>query len=250
VSKGFQSIRTTILQRACEAVKCGLSVRQAALQYNIPKSTLSDLITGRVKMGAQSGPPRYLTDCEEEELSSFITQCASIGCAKTKKDVISIVEAVLMSKGKEVHISNGWWESFRRRHPNFTLRTAEKLTYARLVVTDEIIMNKYFDLLERTLKDNGLIDSPAQIFNCDETGLCLYHSPSSVVACKGQKHPRDVTTGNKTQITVLGCANAAGYVLAPLVIFGRKALSQKLTVGEVPGTMYGLSDKGWIDKLV
>jgi len=40
-------------------------------------------------------------------LSSFITQCASIGCAKTK-DVISIVEAVLMSKGNEVHISNGW----------------------------------------------------------------------------------------------------------------------------------------------
>lgn len=131
------------LYRALEAVKLGSSVRLAALQYNIPKSTLSDRVTGKVKIDSHSGPPRYLTDPEEEELASFITQCASIGCAKTKREVMSVVEAVLASKGKQVNISNGWWESFRRRHPEFTLRTAEKLSYARLVVTDETIMNKY-----------------------------------------------------------------------------------------------------------
>lgn len=235
------------IARACEAVTLGTSVRQAALQFDIPKSTLSDHVTGRVKLGSHSGPPRYLTDAEEEELSSFITLCASIGCAKSKKEIVSVVEAVLQSKGKQINISNGWWESFRRRHPNFTLRTAEKLSYARLVVTNRDIMDKYFDLLERTLVDNKLIDSPAQIFNCDESGLSLDHTPSSVVACKGQKHPRIVTSGNKKQITVLGCANAAGHALPPLVIFSRKALNQKLTIGEVPGTMYGLSDNGWMD---
>ena len=235
-------------QRACEAiVRKGTSIRMAALQYNIPKSTLSDHISGKVKIGAHSGPPRYLNDVEEEELSNFISQCASIGCAKTKKEVLCIVEAVLASKGLSRHISNGWWESFRRRHPEFSLRTAEKLSYSRLVVTDASIMNKYFDILERTLIENDLNDKPSQIFNCDETGLCLDHTPSKIVANKGQKHPRLVTSGNKKQITVLGCANAAGNVVPPLVIFGRKSLDSKLVVGEVPGTMYGLSDKGWMD---
>ena len=97
-------------------------------------------------------------------------------------------------------------------------------------------------MLEQTLSDNNL---PAAIFNCDETGLPLEHAPSSNVAVKGQKHPRVITSGKKRQITVLGCANAAGYVLPPLVIFSRKPLSPALTIGEVP--CMGFSDTGWMD---
>lgn len=145
------------IERAYEAIKLGSSVRRAALQYSVPKSTLSDRVTGKVKFGSHSGPPRYLTDAEEQELTSFIVRCASIGCAKTKKEFISIVELILASKGKQVIISNGWWESFKKRHPELTLRTAEKLSYSRLVVTDQNIMNNYFDLLERTLIDNGFL---------------------------------------------------------------------------------------------
>ena len=36
-------------------------------------------------------------------------------------------------------------------------------------------------------------------------------------------------------------------MLPPLVIFSQKQLRPELTVGEVPGTMYGLSDIGWMD---
>ena len=68
-----------------------------------------------------------------------------------------------------------------------------------------------------------------------------------VVAAKGQKHPRTVVTGSKKQITVLACANASGNALPPLVIFACKALNPELTHGEVPGTMYGLTDSGWMD---
>ena len=56
-----------------------------------------------------------------------------------------------------------------------------------------------------------------------------------------------VGLGDKTQITVLACCNAAGYALPPFVIFDRMSLKPEPTVGEVPGTVYGLSKKGWID---
>ena len=65
-----------------------------------------------------------------------------------------------------------------------------------------------------------------------------------MIAVKGQKHPRAITSGNKKQITVLACASAASYTLPPLVIFVRKGLVEDLTVDEIPGTAYGLSDKG------
>ena len=74
------------LYRAYEDVKDGrLSIRHAAEQYGIPKSTLGDRISGRVRFGAHSGPPRYLSDSEERELACFICQSAGIGYARTKK---------------------------------------------------------------------------------------------------------------------------------------------------------------------
>lgn len=218
------------MYRAYEAVKDGLSVRRAAEQYSIPKLTLNDRITGRVKFGTHSGPQRYLTDEEERELVSFICQSARMGYAKTKKEVLAHVEEVIISKGRDIHISNGWWVSFKARYPYLTLRAVEKLSYARLMATDEGVIGRYFDLLERTLLDNDLMEPPTCIFNCDETGLPLDHTPSSVVAIHGQKHPRAVTSGKK-QITVLACVNAAGQVIPPLVIFGRKALDPALTNG-------------------
>jgi hypothetical protein len=102
-------------------------------------------------------------------------------------------------------------------------------------------------LLEKTLIENDLMERPSQIFNCDETGLSLDHTPSRVIAIKGQKHPRAVTSGKKKPITILACSNATGYVLPPLVLLSRKTLNPALTRDEVPATMYGLTSKGWME---
>ena len=62
-----------------------LSVRRAAEAYGIPKSTLSDRLTGRVNSSSHSGPSRYLSDEEEAELVHFLAGAASMGYAKTKR---------------------------------------------------------------------------------------------------------------------------------------------------------------------
>ena len=53
---------------------------------------------------------------------------------------------------------------------------------------------------------------------------------------------------NKSQITVIGCVSATGQALPPFVIFDAKSLNMEWRKGEIPGTTYGLSDKGWVDK--
>ena len=75
----------------------------------------------------------------------------------------------------------------------------------------------------------------------DESGFPLDpHSP--FVLCKrGERHPAFITSGGKTQITVLACCNTAGYSIPPFVIFQGQIMKQDLTIGEVPGTMYGMS---------
>ena len=60
-----------------------LGVRRAALEYQVPRSTLSDRVTGKVYPGAAPGPPKYLCEEEEEELVKWIGGCAEIGHAKS-----------------------------------------------------------------------------------------------------------------------------------------------------------------------
>ena len=91
-----------------------------------------------MKETSHSGPTRYLSDEEEAELVHFWTGSALMGYARTKMDVMAIVNQIIEHKGiKKGPVSNGWWESFRRRHPHLTLRTVEKLSYSRFIATDQ-----------------------------------------------------------------------------------------------------------------
>jgi len=52
--------------------------------YGIPRSTLSDHISGRVLPGSKSGAPTLLSMREEKELVSFLLDCAEIGYGKSR----------------------------------------------------------------------------------------------------------------------------------------------------------------------
>ena len=157
---------------AVDAVmKDGLSVRRAAKVYNIPKSTLGDHISGRALPGSVSGPVRYLSDREEDELIHFLLECASIGYPWSHLEVIAIVQRLCNRRGMNKVVSHGWWEAFCRRHRNVTLRVVAPLSLSRAKASDVAVIDKYFDMLEATLLEYDLLDKPCQVFNVDETGL-------------------------------------------------------------------------------
>ena len=235
------------MSRALQSVVAeGVSVRRAALEYNVPKSSLADRVSGRIIPGAKSGPPTYLNHSEEGELVQFLTRCAAIGYGKSRKEVIAIVQRVLDSKGMHKTVSNGWWESFCRRHPHVSLRSSAPLSLVRAQASNPETLSRYFDLLERTLDENGLSGRPGQMFNMDESGMPLDPKSPKVVVERGSS-AITIGSGNKSQMTIVGCVSAAGFVMPPMVIWDRKTLAPELTVGEVAGTIYGLSGNGWMD---
>ena len=103
-----------------------------------------------------------MTDGEEKELSNFLVGCSRIGYARSRKQVISLVGGIVAKKtGRkpgEVTITTGWWNSFKKHHPQLTLRTASCLAYSRAVANDPEVIENYFDLLEETLRQNGILD--------------------------------------------------------------------------------------------
>lgn len=79
---------------AVKAVTDGLSIRRAAEEYGVPRSTLGDRISGCVIPGSTSGPPKYLSNQEEEELVQFLMDCASIGYPRGRLEVIAMIQCV------------------------------------------------------------------------------------------------------------------------------------------------------------
>ena len=57
--------------------------------------------------GSHSGPEHYLTDIEENSLVKFLYKCSSIGFARSKKQVIALVNEIVQKKGKVMAVSTG-----------------------------------------------------------------------------------------------------------------------------------------------
>ena len=63
------------------------------------------------------------------------------------------------------------------------------------------------------------------IYNMDETGMPLESRPPKIVARKGEKKIHYQTSGQKQQVTEIGCGNATGQAIPPFVIFAAKQVN-------------------------
>ena len=75
------------------------------------------------------------------------------------------------------------------------------------------VYDSYFKLLGEVLEANKLKDKPAQIYNCDESGVPLDPKQLKIISAKGAKKVRQISSGNKTHITILGCVSATGQAI-------------------------------------
>ena len=74
-----------------------MTYRKAAIAYGIPKSTLHDHVSGKVKAGAGVGVPKYLTN-EEDEVVRWLEGRAIVGCAKNIREVRVVVGTIVAKK--------------------------------------------------------------------------------------------------------------------------------------------------------
>ena len=232
------------------AGKGTMSANKAADLHGVPRSTLKDRLSGRVVHGINPGPKPYLTRDEEMELSTHLLQASSMGLGKTRRDVKSIVGSFVESKGilKGSTVSNGWWEKFLKRNPSLSLRSGDSTAGVRMDAMTIENMKVYFDLLREVYDKFDFENHPEAIYNMDETGVPLEPRPPKVVAKRGQKKVRCRTSGQKAQITVIGCGSATGQILPPFIIYAAKKLNHLWMRDEVTGSRYSVSDKGWVDQ--
>ena len=99
------------------------------------------------------------------------------------------MQKTLEQKGSKPDRFNGegWYHHLMQRHPKLSLRSADPLSYARSTALDPERLSSYFDLLEKTLKEENLLDKPNLIYNMDESVMPLDHKQFKRIALKGSK---------------------------------------------------------------
>ena len=87
------------------------------------------------------------------------------------------------------------------------------------------------------------------VYNVDETGISIVHTPAKVVTEVG-RNVYSITSAEKGKThTVLTCVSTSGYVLPPMLVYPRKrCVPEDMKLGAVPNVLFANSETGWMNK--
>lgn len=246
---------TENLERAADYVKFGgVSVREAAHKYDIPKSTLQRFLKGNVETGKRGAFTTVFNPEMEEELVKHALKLQSLMYGLTGEGLCSLAYQFAERNNINHPFSRerkragpDWLRQFMHRHPELSFRTPEKTSLSRITGFNKVQMTKFYDLIRDAMEEHHF--EPQRIYNVDETGMSTVpNRTTKVIAKKGVKQVGKVTSAEKGQTTTLVCAmNAAGSFIPPAFIFARKNMNSQLLRNAPVGSIGLCSDSGWMN---
>ncbi len=85
------------------------------------------------------------------------------------------------------------------------------------------------------------------MWNADETGFCTSVASAKVLARKGTRDVHETSGGSGREFyTILAAGAADGTRLPPFILYKGVNLYLRWTQGEPAGSLFGMSDSGWM----
>lgn len=240
-----------LIQKALQDLEKGSSFRTVSKEYSVPLSTLHR--RKNFPPLGKKGPAPVLTPEEEQEIAFWVIHRA--GCSVTKNELFENVEIYLNHNNRPNPFKNNrpgraWFEAFRRRHPEVTVRTAQSLESCREDATEEDIRS-WFNAVKLYLESKNLLDvDPSRVWNCDETSLPLNPKPSIVLAEKGAAVVYQTIEGSeKDNLSVLFNYAVDSTRGPPLVLYKNKSkVPDEVIRNMPPGWGIGLSEGEYMQR--
>lgn len=120
------------MRRALEEVRRSSNVKRAALNHDVPRTTLLDLMHGHYNIDSKLRPPTVLTPDEKNVLCEWLTELCRRGIPINKQSLLDTVETIIQeddrpNKFKNCRPGSGWFSAFMKRHPELAERNAEPI---------------------------------------------------------------------------------------------------------------------------
>lgn len=250
----YQNYSTQDLEKAVSAVRAGMSVRKASMEYSVPKTTIHDHVSGKIEPGAKPGKPPAIPNEIEAKVVKSALEAADMGFG-ISRGMLKAKTGQLVNRLKlPTPFKNGvpgnmWWRGLKSRHPELVIRKPEKLSTVRSRMMNREVVSKYFSALDQLVTDLQLHDKPECIWNCDEKGFQFEHSPVSVCARKGSRSLPGRISNSRESISVLATINALGVRMPPMVVVKgktRRSLESFSTADGPPNTVWTFQKKAWM----
>ena len=255
LKKKRRNYDTAQIGLAYKAIKeDGMSVYKAARVFGIPESTLRDrhLLNQPVETLPSHGPDPLFTKEEEKMLVDHLMYMSEIGYGYSRQSFLDMAFEFAIIIGKkstdDPSFKGSWYQGFKRRWENIHLAKPEKLALVRAKATSKESLDKHFEELSNTLQRLNLDHHPERIWNVDESGILMEHSPPKVLCAKGTT-PQSVTSPRGKNVTLIGCGNAAGSCVPPYYIFPGKRWCDDLMNNTCPGAAGEMSETGWSNSI-
>ena len=199
------------------------------------------------------GRPPTLPSSIEANLVQTTKRAADIGFGLSKKQLLAKTGRVVKQLKLKTSFKDGipgkdWFLNCKKRYPDIAIKKPQKLSVTRAKSMNKEVVSEYFTLLKSKLDE--LKAQPNQIWNCDETNMQLEHTPKSVMGRKGANLPERVSN-SKESVSVLGCGNAAGDIMSPMVIVKgktKRSLMSWKTEEAPPNTKWAFQSKSYMDQ--
>lgn len=237
------------LEEAVKAVKEGrINQKKAAKLFNIPVMTLSDHVNDRVKEGVKAGGQPVMSTEMEAAFAKKLMDLADLGFGLTRNVVMVkamefCIEAKIKHPFGEIKAGRSWYSGFMKRNPCLSLRKPAKLSTMRGKAMDRDKIAAYFKDLHNILKGVG----PDQVWNMDESGFNMEHTPVKIICRKGDHNVNARVSASRQNVTVIACANAVGKVMPPMFIVKGKTPRALNGFRMLPQDLFGPSKRkhGW-----
>ena len=208
----------------------GVRVCDLALQYGLPKSTISTWLKNReaIKAANVASGVTSVTSFKRPAILEEMEKLLMIFIKDKELAGDSISESVICAKALDIYkdlkkslpevdhgdfkASRGWFEKFKGRTGIHSV-----VRHGEASSADKAAAEKFVGEFGKFVDSEGY--TPQQVFNCDETGLFWKRMPNRTFITKEEK----ALPGHKPmkdRLTLMLCANASGdFKVKPMLIY-------------------------------
>ena len=189
-----------------------LSTRQAAITFNVPRSTLQDRYNGRKTRHEGHAHEQNLTPAQEEVVVKWVKVLGQRG--------VPLTQATLRDCASEIcgkPIGETWPKRFIARHPDIRVKWTTSLEHSRAQGLNPIVVAEYFKMLKELLDKYQI---PAEnMYNMDEKGIQLgVGTRVAALVDRAQQTAYQIEDGNRELVTILETICADGSSIRPSVV--------------------------------
>ncbi|KAF4808752.1 hypothetical protein CGCTS75_v014793 [Colletotrichum tropicale] len=156
------------INQAVEAISNGMSLRKAAHEYGIPRTTLQYRLHGTQGRAAAFADLQRLSPAQEAKLAEWVRIQHALGLPPSHQQVKEFAGRILHAMGDTQPVGRGWVQAFIRRNPSVKVQRSRSIDSRRVNRASTEVIRDWF----KHLAIPEIISiKPSNRYNMDETGI-------------------------------------------------------------------------------